>query len=334
MKRISWVLVVPLLLAGCASGKLKLLQAKFDRCELSSGELRKQVHEGEDKVAALQSQIKGLEDQAADLDGKLTAQQERVDSLSKSNQDLRSTIKSSTGQLSGKVAELVKEKDDISRSLDTVKNEKIASDRAKANLKSARDRLAAELAAAKVRLDELAAAAAADKAEKDKAQAARGARQAKAHEDLGALADAVLKEMQGDQVRIAQDGDSVVLTLQEPLLFKPQQAKLTEGGVALLDRLGRTLQSLSPRAIRVEGHSDNSTIKWELFGSFTSHWDLSSARATAVARYLHEHAGLEARRLTAAGFGEFHPIQGNDTPEGREANRRVVLVIDPAGTTP
>jgi chemotaxis protein MotB len=122
----------------------------------------------------------------------------------------------------------------------------------------------------------------------------------------------------------------VVLTLQEPLLFKPQQAKLTEDGVALLDRVGRAVLALKPGAVRVEGHSDNSTIKWELFGSFTSHWELSAARATAVAGYLHEHTGLDPRHLTASGFGEFHPVQGNDTPEGRAANRRIVLVIEPA----
>jgi chemotaxis protein MotB len=100
--------------------------------------------------------------------------------------------------------------------------------------------------------------------------------------------------------------------------------------VALLDRVGRALQALAPSAVRVEGHSDNSAIKWDLFGRFTSHWDLSAARATAVARYLHEHSGLDPRRLTASGFGEFRPVKGNDTPAGREANRRVVLAIDPA----
>ena len=333
MKRAS-CLTVCVLLAGCASGKLKQLQAQADFCEINSGALRKQVHEGADKAAALQSQIKDLEGQVADLDSKLKAQQERIDSLSKSNQELHSAIEANTGELSGKVAEVVKEKDDIARSLDAAKKEKIASDRVKANLKSTRDRLAAELAAAKARLDELTAAAAAEKSDQEKALAARSLRQTKAHEDMGSLADAVLKEIQDEQAKIEQDGESVVLTLREPLLFKPQQAKLTEGGVALLDRLGRALQTLNPRGVRVEGHSDNSTIKWELFGSFTSHWELSAARATAVARYLHEHAGLDPRRLTASGFGEFRPVKGNDTPEGREANRRVVLVVDPAGTNP
>jgi chemotaxis protein MotB len=239
-----------------------------------------------------------------------------------------------TGELTSKVAEVVKEKDSLARRLDALQKEKIAAQRAQANLRAVRDRLSGELAAAKAKLEEAAAAASTAQAAKDKAQDERSQRLAKAHDDLGSLADALLNELKAETAKLQQDGESVVLTLREPLLFKPQQAKLTDNGVALLDRLGRSLQALGPRSIRVEGHSDNSAIKWELFGSFTSHWDLSSARATAVARYLHEHSGLDPRNITPVGLGEFRPVQGNDTPEGREANRRLVLVVGPVGQTP
>ena len=334
MKRLSCLAALGVLLTGCAGGKLKGLQAKLDLCELNSGELRKLAHEGEDKAAALQAQVKDLEGQGADLDGKFKAQQERIDSLNKSNQQLRSAIDSDKGELSGKIAEVVKEKDELARSLDAVKKDKIAAQRERANMRTARDRLSNELNFLRPQLEGLAAAVGVAKADKEKSMAAHSLRQSKAHEDMGSLADAVLKEIQDEQAKIEQDNESVVLTLQEPLLFKPQQAKLTDSGVALLDRLGRALQLLNPRAVRVEGHSDNSAIKWELFGSFTSHWDLSAARATAVARYLHEHAGLDPRHLTASGFGEFRPVKGNDTPEGREANRRMVLIVEPAGSNP
>ena len=327
MKRTSCTaLAMAALLTGCASGKLKQQQAKIMECETRAGALLGQVKDGESRIAALQGQVKDLEGQVADLDGKLKTQQERIDSLAKSNKDLRAAIEANTGELSGKVAEVVKEKDDLARSLDALKKDKIAAGRARA-------RLSADLAAAKAQIDELSAAAAAAQTAKDKAQAERSRRLAAAHDDRGSLADVVLKELQDEAAQIDQDGESVVLTLREHLLFDPQKAKLTDGGVALLDRLGRALKALGPRDIRIEGHSDNSTIKWELFG-FSSHWDLSAARATAVARYLHEHSGLDPRRLTAAGFGEFRPLKGNDTPEGREANRRMALVVAPAATTP
>jgi chemotaxis protein MotB len=334
MRRLVEALLIPVLLAGCAGGKLKTLQAKTDLCELNAGELRAQVREEEDKAAALQSRIKELEGQGADLDSRLKAQQERIDSLGKSNEQLRAAIKADTGELSGRIAEVVKEKDGLARSLDMVRKEKTAAQRERANMRASRDKLANELSFLRPQLEALAAQAAAAKAEKEKVLSERSVRLLKAHEDLGALADAVLKELQSEKAKLEQEGEDVELTLQESLLFKPQQAKLTEDATALLDRLGRSLQSLSPRAVRIEGHSDNSAIKWELFGSFTSHWDLALARATAVARYLHEHSGLDPRRLSAASYGEFRPLKGNDTPEGRAANRRVVIVVEPAGSHP
>ncbi|MBI5239463.1 MAG: OmpA family protein [Elusimicrobia bacterium] len=334
MRRSAEILLIPVLLAGCAGGKLKTLQAKADLCELNADELRQQVRGGADLAETLQSRIKELEGQGADLDSRLKAQQERIESLDKSNQQLRSAIEADKGELSGQIAAVVKEKDDLARALDTAKKDKTAAQRERANMRAARDKLANELSFLRPELEALKAQAAAAKAEKEKALSERSVRLAKAHEDLGVLADTVLKELQSEKAKLEQEGERVELTLQESLLFKPQQAKPTDEGLALLDRVGRSLQSLTPRAVRVEGHSDNSAIKWELFGSFTSHWDLALARATAVARYLHEHSGLDPRKLTASSFGEFRPIKGNDTPEGREANRRVVLVVEPAGSQP
>jgi chemotaxis protein MotB len=319
---------------GCAGNKIKQQQARIDKCETGAGVLRGQVRDCEGKVAALQVQVKELDGQISDLDAKLKAQQERIDSLTASNEELNSAVEAKSGALSGKLAGVIKEKDELAKRLDAMQKDKISADRTRFKLKASLDKLSADLAATKAKLDELTAAAAAAQADKDKAQAQRSARLAKVHEDMNSLADAVLKEVQAEKAKIVQDGESISLTIQEPLLFKSQQTKITDDGVALLDRVGRALQALGPRAIRVEGHSDNSTIKWELFGSFTSHWDLSAARATAVARYLHEHAGLDPRQLTAAGFGEFRPVVGNDTPEGREANRRVVLVVSPVAPAP
>ena len=334
MRKLVEILLIPVVFAGCAGGKLKTLQARYDLCELNAGELRGQVRESEDKGAALQSRIKELEGQGADLDSRLKAQGERIASLDKSNAQLRAAIEADKGELSGQIAAVVQEKDELARGLDAVKKDKIAAQRERANMRAARDKLANELSFLRPELEALKTQAAAAKTEKEKAMAERAMRLNKAHDDLDALADAVLKELQSEKAKLEQEGADVALTLQESLLFKPQQAKLTEAGVALLDRVGRTLRGLNPQAVRIEGHSDNSAIKWELFGSFTSHWDLALARATAVARYLHEHSGLDPRRLAASSYGEFRPLKGNDTPEGREANRRVVLVVEPAAGNP
>ena len=82
--------------------------------------------------------------------------------------------------------------------------------------------------------------------------------------------------------------------------------------------------------MRVEGHTDNLPINTP---RFPSNWELSTARATSVIRYLIEEENLDPERLSAAGYGEYRPIDANDTPEGRARNRRVDLVILRLGLT-
>ncbi len=82
-----------------------------------------------------------------------------------------------------------------------------------------------------------------------------------------------------------------------------------------------------PAEVRVEGHTDDVPIHT---ARFPSNWDLSAARAVAVARYF-QSAGLPADRLAATGYGENRPVATNDTPEGRTANRRVEILLKWSG---
>ena len=92
----------------------------------------------------------------------------------------------------------------------------------------------------------------------------------------------------------------------------------------IADKLGR-----SPYDMRVEGHTDNIPIHTV---EFDTNWELSSSRATHIARIFLELHAIPAERLSAAGFAEFHPVASNDTAEGRSKNRRVDLVILPRTT--
>lgn len=77
--------------------------------------------------------------------------------------------------------------------------------------------------------------------------------------------------------------------------------------------------------IRIEGHTDDIPIN---NARFESNWDLSVARAVRVLRYLLLHSKIPPEKLAAAGYGEFHPIADNDTPQGRAQNRRVSFLIE------
>jgi len=82
-----------------------------------------------------------------------------------------------------------------------------------------------------------------------------------------------------------------------------------------------------PNGIRIEGHTDNVPIST---ARFPSNWDLSTARSLKILKYFIDAHGYDPRKLSALGFGEFRPIDTNDTPTGRIKNRRVdIMVLDP-----
>jgi chemotaxis protein MotB len=124
-------------------------------------------------------------------------------------------------------------------------------------------------------------------------------------------------------VDVGASREGIVISLAGNMLFDSGKSDLKPRGMTLLDTLTERLRTM-PNEIRVEGHTDNIAIATPLY---PSNWELSSARATTVARYLAEHSEIAPQRLIAAGYGEFHPVAPNDTREGRARNRRVDLVV-------
>jgi chemotaxis protein MotB len=137
-----------------------------------------------------------------------------------------------------------------------------------------------------------------------------------------AIAELPQTERSRQGVEVAPARDGIVISLSGNVLFDSGRADLRLEGLDLLDALAARLSDM-PNEIRVEGHTDNVPIATPLY---PSNWELSSARATTVARYLSEH-GVAPVRLMAAGFGDNRPVAPNDTREGRARNRRVDIVI-------
>src|SRR6185436_16286345 len=106
------------------------------------------------------------------------------------------------------------------------------------------------------------------------------------------------------------------------ILFASGEANLSDKAYPALDALASTLVKY-PNPVRVEGHTDNRPISTR---HYPSNWELSAARAASVVHRF-ARAGLEPKRLSVIGFGENRPTQSNDTAAGRDANRRVVIVI-------
>ena len=114
----------------------------------------------------------------------------------------------------------------------------------------------------------------------------------------------------------------VEVEIRTDILFPSGSATLSSAAIEALDQLAATLVTF-PNPMRVEGHTDNRPIST---AAFPSNWELSAARAASVV-HLFTKRGVDPDRLAVIGLGENRPAVGNDTAEGRNANRRVVLVI-------
>ncbi len=125
------------------------------------------------------------------------------------------------------------------------------------------------------------------------------------------------------EVNITASSRGVVITLPNSLLFDSGSARLKPESEEVLTKIAEKLKEI-PAKILIEGHTDNVPIVSSSI--YKSNWELSAARAASVLHFMLEK-GLSPDRFTIAGYGEYRPVESNETPEGRAKNRRVEIVI-------
>ena len=125
------------------------------------------------------------------------------------------------------------------------------------------------------------------------------------------------------RVDIHRDSRGLVVSLPQEAAFGTASTDVSAEAQELIGRVAAAVGPTSGR-IRIEGHTDNVPIRT---ARYASNWELSTARASAVVAFLVESEGFDPARLSAAGYGEFHPHVANDTPENRARNRRIDVVI-------
>lgn len=138
------------------------------------------------------------------------------------------------------------------------------------------------------------------------------------------------QEIADKQVRLEMAERGLVITFVADILFDSGKAKIRQEAHSSLDKVARVLAENVPEYnIGIEGHTDNEPIK---YSGWKSNWELSTARALSILYYLVDERGIEPSRVSAVGYGEYHPVASNDTKEGRQLNRRVEIVILPRVT--
>ncbi len=147
----------------------------------------------------------------------------------------------------------------------------------------------------------------------------RKAREREAAEEMYGLIDEKrLKKFAN--VRIDKEGIRIIF--RSPVIFDLGKDELKPEIISVLNAVARVIKDM-PNEIMVEGHTDDKPI---VSGEFRSNWELSAARAFSVVRYFIEQ-GIDSKRLSAIGYGEYRPLYPNDTEEHRAYNRRIEIDI-------
>ena len=133
------------------------------------------------------------------------------------------------------------------------------------------------------------------------------------------------REVAKGRIQVKQYRNMLSVDLAEQIFFDSGSATLKSDGKDVLKTVGEALKGYENKIIRVVGHTDNVPVAKS---QFPSNWELSVARAATVVRFL-QGAGVAPERMIAAGRGEYNPVAPNDTPEGRQKNRRIeIMLID------
>ena len=147
--------------------------------------------------------------------------------------------------------------------------------------------------------------------------------------DTGTVYPELVQVFSGGPVQVTRAGGSTQVTLPGDTLFSAGSLGFREEATFALDLLATAIKLHPELSVLLVGYSDGDPPSGPFRKAYPSNWELSYARALAVARALTERHGVPAARMMVAGRADLDPLSGNDTPEGRATNRRVVAHLSP-----
>jgi chemotaxis protein MotB len=133
------------------------------------------------------------------------------------------------------------------------------------------------------------------------------------------------KMTESGKLKVEIRDNRMIVSVGDRILFDPGKTQLKKEGAETLKEVTTVLKDVAGRDFQVAGHTDDTPIR---SARFRSNWDLSTARAVEVVNFM-VASGMQANRLSAAGYGDQAPISSNDTAEGRTKNRRIEITLMP-----
>jgi chemotaxis protein MotB len=277
------------------------LQSKLDRLEQEKGQLNSEL-------GTVQGQIKDLEGKMAS--GNASAQEEIMKLQSHATE-----LEANAARIAQEREQLRSEQSQLTTNLEQERQRLKTEAEEKARLAAEREQLKQEQSQLNASLEQERAA---------KEEEIR--RLTKTQEELSrSLQDEIAK----GNITIQQVRDRLTINMVDRVLFDSGQAQVKPAGLKVLKQVSDVLNKITDKQIRIEGHTDNVPISTKLQDRFKTNWELSTARATTVVRYLIDQGGVQPQALSAVGYADTHPIAGNDSEAGRSSNRRIEIVLYP-----
>lgn len=271
-------------------GRMQRRIGELEVEEARARDLEQRLNDRGQELLALTERLGVLEAEAQDLDRRVA---QRDGELARMRQEMEQTVASLTNERD----QLIAERNSLTASLETKE-----------------DRLRAE-AAEKARLERE------RQAKEEEIQ-----RLTQTHENLRNSLEA---EIARGDIRIKQVRDKLTINMVDRVLFDSGRAFVKPAGLKVLKQMSDVLKSVDDKQIRIEGHTDNVPIGVKLQDKFPTNWELSTARATSVVRYLIEKGEISPDNISAVGYADTRPIASNEEETGRQVNRRIEIVLYP-----
>ena len=311
------------------------LQTRLDGLEREKGQLgtelsdvRGQITTLEKKLADETAQVSALENDKQQLaSGTATAQSEII-----KLQQRAAELEAESSRVAKEREQLRQEQSRLSAALDQERQRLKTEAEEKARLAKEREQLQQEQSQLSASLDEERKRLKAEAEEKARLEQERVAKEdeirrlTKTQEELSrSLKDEIAK----GNITIQQVRDRLTINMIDRVLFDSGRADIKPAGLKVLKQVSDVLSKIEDKQIRIEGHTDNVPISTKLQDKFKTNWELSTARATVVVRYLIDQGGVQPQGLSAVGYADTHPIASNDSEQGRSSNRRIEIVLYP-----
>lgn len=299
--------------------KLEEEQAKRENCEKelaaakSAGmECDTKLNEATKQLADNQKMINGLEKDTAVLGSSYRTLVSKYDKLNSINEQL---LEKYNRLLEGNLADTKKLSGELQYTQEQLLKKQ---DELKA--------LAAELDAKKKNLDELNAELKKREARVAELEAVLKKKDDAVNDLKRKLSDALLG-FEGKGLTITQKNGKVYVSMDESLLFASGSTTVESKGVEALKKVAKVLEQNEDINVLIEGHTDDVPMVGK--GEIKDNWDLSVMRATSIVKIITKSSNIDSRRLTAAGRGEYFPIDPAKTAEARKKNRRTEIILTP-----